>query len=36
MIVQNKINMQGELANKTYNHTVSYKHHKGMILVQMK
>ena len=33
MIVQNEINMQGELANKTYNRTVSYKHRTGRILV---
>ena len=32
MIVQNKINVQGELANKTDNHTVSYKHPTGRIL----
>ena len=29
MIAQNEINMQGKLANKTENHTVSDKHCKG-------
>ena len=26
MIAQNEVNVQAELANKTDNHTVSYKH----------
>ena len=29
MIAQNEMNVQGELANKTYNRTVSYKHRTG-------
>ena len=29
MIAQNEVNMQGELANKTDNRTVSYKHRTG-------
>ena len=33
MIAQN---VQGELANKTGNSTVSYKHHTGTTLVQIK
>ena len=36
MIVQNEINVLGELANKTDNRTVSYKHRTGRILVQIK
>ena len=35
MIVQDKINVQGKLANKTDNRTVSYKHRIGKILVQV-
>ena len=35
MIAQNEINVQGELASKTYNRTVSYKHCTGKILVQI-
>ena len=35
MIVQNELNVQGELANKTDNRTVSYKHRKGRILALM-
>ena len=34
MIAQNEINVQGELANKTDNHAVSYKHRTGRILAQ--
>ena len=36
MIAQNEINVQGELANKTDNCTVSYKNCTGRILVQIK
>ena len=36
MIAQNEVNMQGELANKTDNGTVSYKHCTGRTLVQIK
>ena len=36
MIAQNEINAQEELANKTDNRTVSYKHRTGRILVQIK
>ena len=36
MIAQNEINVQEELANKTDNCTVSYKHCTGWILVQPK
>ena len=36
MIVQNEINVQGEIANKTDNRTVSYKQRTGRILVQFK
>ena len=36
MILQNEINVQGGLANKTDNRTVSYKHRTGRILVQIK
>ena len=35
MIAQNKVNVEGELANKTSNCTVSYKHRTGRILVQI-
>ena len=35
-MAQNEINVQGKLANKTDNHTVSYKHHTGRILIQIK
>ena len=36
MIAKNEINVQGELANKTDNCTVTYKHRTWRILVQMK
>ena len=36
MIAQNEANMQGELANKSDNRTVSYNHRTGRNLVQMK
>ena len=36
MIAQNKVNMQEELASKTDNRTVSYKHRTGRTLVQIK
>ena len=36
MIAQNEIKVQGELANKTDDHTLSYKHHTGRISVQIK
>ena len=36
MIPQNEVNVQAELANKTDNRTVSYKHHTGRTLVQIK
>ena len=36
MIVQNEINVEGELAKKTDNRTVSHKHRTGRILVQIK
>ena len=36
MIAQNEVNVQGELANKTDNRTVSYKHRTGRTLVQIK
>ena len=36
MIAQNEIKVQGELANKTDDRTVSYKHHTGRISVQIK
>ena len=36
MIAQNEVKVQGELANKTDNRTVSYKHRAGMILAQIK
>ena len=35
-IAQNEINVQGKLADKTDNRTVSYKHRTGRILVQIK
>ena len=36
MIAQNEINVQGELANKTDNCAVSYRHRTGRILEQIK
>ena len=36
MIVQNEVNVQVELGNKTGGHTVSYKHRTGRTLVQIK
>ena len=36
MIAQNEVNKQGELANKTDNRTVPYKHRTGRTLVQIK
>ena len=36
MIAPNATNVPGELANKTDNHTVSYKHLTGRMLVQIK
>ena len=36
MIAKNEINVQGGLANKTDNQTVSYKHRTEMILVKIK
>ena len=36
MIAQNEVNVQGELGNKTYNQTVSYKSRTGRNLVQIK
>ena len=33
MIAQNEVNVQGELANKTDNRTVSYRHRTGWTLV---
>ena len=36
MIVQNDVIVQWELENKTDNRTVSYKHHTGRTLVQIK
>ena len=36
MIAQNEVNVQGELANKTDNPTVSYKYRTGRTLVQIK
>ena len=35
MIAHNEVNVQGEFANKTDNHAVSYKHRTGRILVQV-
>ena len=36
MIAQNKTKLLGELANKTDNRIVSYKHRTGRILEQIK
>ena len=36
MIVENELNMQRGLANKTDNRTVSYKHRIGWTLIQIK
>ena len=36
MIAQNEIKVQEELANKTDDRTLSYKHHTGRISVQIK
>ena len=36
MTAQNEVNVQGELANKTDNRTVSYKHRTSRTLVQIK
>ena len=36
MIPQNKSSVQGELATKIDNRTVSYKHRTGRTLVQIK
>ena len=36
MIAQNEMNVQGKLANKSDNRTVSYKHRTERILVQVK
>ena len=36
MIAQNEVNVQGELAIKTDNRTVSYKHLTGKTLVQIR
>ena len=36
MIAQNEIQVEGKLANKIDNCTVSYKHRKGRILEQIK
>ena len=36
MTAQNEVNVQGELANKTDNRTVSYKHRTRRTLVQIK
>ena len=35
MIAQNEVNVKGELANKTDNRTVSYKHREGKILIRV-
>ena len=35
-LIRNEINVQGESANKTDNHTVSYEHRTRRILVQIK
>ena len=35
MIAQSDIKVKRELANKTDNHTVSYKHHAGRISIQL-
>ena len=34
MVAQNEVNVLGELANKTDNHTVSFKHRTRSTLVQ--
>ena len=36
MIAQNEVNVKRELANKSDDRTVSYKHHTGRTLVQIK
>ena len=36
MIAHNEVKMHGELANKTDNHIVSYKHCTGRTLVHIK
>ena len=36
MIAQNEANVQSELANKTDNRTVSFKHRTGRTLMQIK
>ena len=36
MIAQYEVNVQWELANKTDNHAVAYKHRTGKTLVQIK
>ena len=36
MIALNGVNVQGELQNKTDDRTVSYKHHAGRTLAQIK
>ena len=36
MIAQNEVNVQAELANKTNNRAVSYKHRTRRTLVQIK
>ena len=36
MIAKNEINLQGELANRIDNDTVSYKHRTERILVKIK
>ena len=36
MVAQDEFNVQGELANKTDNCTVLYKHRTGKTLVQIK
>ena len=33
LVAQNEVNVQAELANKTDNHTVSYKHRTGRTLI---
>ena len=35
MISLNVLKVQGKLANKTDNHTVSYKHHTGRTIEQI-
>ena len=34
MIVQNEVNVQAELANKTDNYTVSYKHRRTLVHIK--